>query len=122
MAHWALQSSDANPWFFQPHDERLQGIRCTHQLSPWLGDYGQATFLPFNGEPSPAPAQRASSYRAGELKMAPHALKVKLMRYRCVLELTPTERCAAMRTPPSCTSRSRTPRRIWTRPAVRLPR
>jgi predicted alpha-1,2-mannosidase len=97
MAHWALQSSDVNPWFFQPHDERLQGIRCTHQLSPWLGDYGQATFLPFSGEPSPAPAARASSYRAGELKIAPHALKVKLMRYRCVLELAPTERCAAMR-------------------------
>jgi predicted alpha-1,2-mannosidase len=97
MAHWALQSSDAGSWFFQPHDERLQGIRCTHQLSPWLGDYGHATFLPFNGEPAPEPGRRASSYRASELRMAPHALKVRLMRYRCWLELAPTERCAAMR-------------------------
>jgi len=97
MAHWALQSSDANSWFFQPRDERLQGIRCTHQLSPWLDDYGQATFLPFNGEPSPEAAERASSYRAAELEMAPHALALRLMRYRCRLELAPTERCAAMR-------------------------
>ena len=35
MAHWSLQSSDAAGWFFQPHDVRLQGVRCTHQLSPW---------------------------------------------------------------------------------------
>ena len=96
MAHWALQSSDANSWFFQPHDERLQGIRCTHQLSPWLADYGHATFLPFIGEPSPDPEERASSYRAKELEIAPHALSVGLMRYRCKLELSPSERCAAM--------------------------
>jgi predicted alpha-1,2-mannosidase len=97
MAHWALQSSDENPWFFQPRDERVQGIRCTHQLSPWLGDYAQATFLPFNGEPSPEPTARASSYRAHELEIAPHAVKLPLMRYRCLFELAPTERCAAMR-------------------------
>lgn len=97
MAHWALQSSDANPWFFHPHDERLQGIRCTHQLSPWLGDYGHAAFLPFSGEPAPGASERASSYRASELKIAPHALSMRLMRYRCHLELAPTERCSVMR-------------------------
>ena len=87
-------------WFFQPRDERLQGIRCTHQLSPWLEDYGYATFLPFKrlmGDPSPDAAARASSYRAAELEIAPHALKVRLMRYRCALELAPTERGAVMR-------------------------
>ncbi len=97
MAHWALQSSDKNNWFFQLHDERLQGIRCTHQLSPWLGDYGYATFLPFNGDPSPEAASRASSYRPAELEIAPHALQVRLMRYRCSIELAPSERCAVMR-------------------------
>lgn len=97
MAHWALQSSNMNPWFFQPNDQRLQGIRCTHQLSPWLGDYGQATFLPFNGDPAPEASARASSYRPAELNIAPHALSLRLMRYRCVLELAPSEHCAAMR-------------------------
>jgi len=97
MAHWALQSSDHDSWFFQPHDERLQGIRCTHQLSPWLADYGYATFLPFKGDASPEGQERASSYRASELEIKPHSLAVRLMRYRCKLELAPTERCAAMR-------------------------
>ena len=97
MAHWVLQSSNDSPWFFQPHDQRLQGIRCTHQLSPWLGDYGQATFLPFCGDAHSDPSGRASSYRREELHIAPHALKMRLTRYRCDLELAPTERCSAMR-------------------------
>ena len=97
MAHWALQSSSGSNWFFQPRDQRLQGIRCTHQLAVWLGDYGHATFLPFAGDPSPDPAARASSYRANELQITPHSLKTTLLRYRCTLELAPTERCAAMR-------------------------
>jgi predicted alpha-1,2-mannosidase len=96
MAHWTLQSSDQQGWFFHPQDERLQGIRCTHQLSPWLGDYGYATILPFSGNASPEPSSRASSYRSGELEISPHFLKLRLMRYRCWLELTPSEHGAAM--------------------------
>ncbi len=97
MAHWAPQSSSAGNWFFQPHDLRFEGVRCTHQLSPWLGDYGYATFLPFSGDPSPEPSSRASSYRAAEMQIAPYRLKVCLTRYRCVLELAPAERCSIMR-------------------------
>jgi predicted alpha-1,2-mannosidase len=97
MAHWALESSDGNAWFFQPRDQRLEGIRCTHQLSPWLRDYGHATFLPFSGDPSPEPSARASSYRPEELRISPHSLKLRLTRYRCFLELAPTERCSVMR-------------------------
>lgn len=91
MAHWSMQSSDEDSWFFQPQDNRLQGIRCTHQLSPWLQDYGYATFLPFQGDASPEPSSRASSYRPEELKIAPHYLKLRLMRYRCWVELSPVE-------------------------------
>ena len=28
-------------WFFSSRDNHFYGIRCTHQPSPWLGDYGQ---------------------------------------------------------------------------------
>jgi predicted alpha-1,2-mannosidase len=96
MAHWTLQSSTRSGWFFNPHDCRLQGVRCTHQLSPWLGDYGYATFLPFQGEPSPDPERRASSYRPAELALSPHSMRFRLMRYRCWVELAPTERGALM--------------------------
>lgn len=96
-AHWTLQSSEQPGWFFNPNANRLQGIRLTHQLSPWLGDYGYATFLPFSGEPSPDAGGRGSSYRPRELSIRPAYLKMRLMRYRCVVELAPTERCCAMR-------------------------
>jgi predicted alpha-1,2-mannosidase len=97
MAHWTLQSIEKPGWFFDPGACRLQGIRLTHQLSPWLGDYGYATFLPFNGSPSPNADSRGSSYRPRELEISPAYLKLRLMRYRCTIELTPTERCCAMR-------------------------
>ena len=63
MAHWTLQSEANTPWMFQPGERRIQGFRSTHQLSPWLGDYDHATFLPFYGTIQPEAAPRASSTR-----------------------------------------------------------
>lgn len=45
MTHWAVQtlpSSDlSSKWFFDPSEVKFGGVRCTHQPSPWIGDYGQ---------------------------------------------------------------------------------
>jgi predicted alpha-1,2-mannosidase len=98
MAHWTLQSSVAQtPWFFRPEDQRIEGLRCTHQLSPWLSDYGYATFLPFSGETGFTPEARASSYARKDAVLLPHRLQLDLLRYRCRFELTPTERGALLR-------------------------
>lgn len=97
MGHWTLQSHDKPGWFFEPAACRLQGVRLTHQLSPWLGDYGYASFLPFQGNPGLDPTSRSSSYRPDEMKISPAGLKMRLMRYRCWLEMTPTIRSGAMR-------------------------
>jgi len=96
MAHWTLQSNDDSPWMFHPAERRIQGVRCTHQLSPWLSDYGHATFLPFCGEIDPTAAARASSYRLEEAMLAPHSLRLNLARYGIDVELIPTERCALL--------------------------
>lgn len=96
MAHWTLQSNADTPWMFHPAERRIQGLRCTHQLSPWLSDYGHAAFLPFCGKIDPTSAGRASSYRPEEAKLAPHSLRLHLMRYGIDVELIPTERCALM--------------------------
>jgi len=97
MAHWTLQSHDRPGWFFEPDSCRFQGVRLTHQLSPWLGDYGYATFLPFRGDPALDAEGRSSSYRPRELEISPAYMKLRLMRYRCLLELVPTARCCVMR-------------------------
>lgn len=96
MAHWTLQSHDNNPWMFQPGVRRIQGVRVTHQLSPWLSDYGQATFLPFRGEIGPGAESRASSYAVEQMHAAPHSLQLFLLRYRAQIELIPTERAAVL--------------------------
>ena len=96
MAHWTLQSHEDTPWMFQPGVRRIQGFRCTHQLSPWLSDYGQASFLPFRGEIHPAAAARASSYAVEEAHLGPHSLQLFLLRYRAHVELVPTDRSAVL--------------------------
>ena len=94
MAHWTIQTAAGTPWFFQPWSRRTQGFRCTHQLSPWLYDYGFATFLPVSGTVHSAEAAaRASSYIPEDAKLTPYSLELYLLRYRTRIELVPTERC-----------------------------
>lgn len=97
MAHWTMQSYVDTPWMFHPEARRFQGFRCTHQLSPWLDDYGFATILPFRGTIRLDAASRSSSYRPEEAHLTPYSLQLELMRYRAHAELVPTERCAMLR-------------------------
>ena len=96
MAHWTLQSETRSPWMFQPGARRLQGFRSTHQLSPWLSDYGQAVFLPFSGEPKLEPNASSSSWRPEDAVLRPYSFKLSLMRYQVDAELVPTTRCAVI--------------------------
>jgi predicted alpha-1,2-mannosidase len=96
MAHWTLQSAANTPWMFSPGVRRIQGLRCTHQLSPWLDDYGHAIFLPFCGETNPEAGARASSYRPEDAKLTPYSFELFLLRYRAKVELIPTERCCLL--------------------------
>ena len=96
MAHWTLQSAANTPWMFNPGVRRIQGLRCTHQLSPWLDDYGHAVFLPFCGETNPEAGARASSYRPEDARLTPYSLELFLLRYRAKVELIPTDRCCLL--------------------------
>ena len=94
MAHWTLQTTPNSSWMFQPSQRRIQGFRSTHQLSPWLGDYGHATFLPVCGNPGLDYSSRAASYRPEDSVLSPHTLAMRLLRYGIDAELVPTERGA----------------------------
>jgi predicted alpha-1,2-mannosidase len=97
MAHWTLESRSGSPWMFSPIDQRIQGFRLTHQLSPWLSDYGHTTILPVTGEPDVRASARATSYRPDELVAHPYGFKMNLLRYCIDAELTPTCRGAVLR-------------------------
>lgn len=98
MAGFAPQTkSNMDSWFYHPKDRSIEGIRLTHQPSPWMGEYGAINLLPQIGTPKSNPDERWSSYRPEEALLEPHYMKLRLLRYRSLFELTPTERGCAVR-------------------------
>lgn len=89
--------SSRGNWFYHPQDHSLEGIRLTHQPSPWIGDYGHLVFMPQRSAPFLTAEERWSGYQPGQAVLRPGYMKVYFDRYRSALELVPTERGAAVR-------------------------
>ena len=87
MNHWGAQTAEGR-WFFSPHDRKLQGVRCTHQPSPWMADYGHFTVMANTGpERHLSPGKRARAYRG---EFAPHRFKAELLNDGTTIEMAPT--------------------------------
>ena len=57
MNYFVPQTSDQEgSWFFDPHLPIFQGIRLTHQPSPWIGDYSWLLLTPVTGESVATPS------------------------------------------------------------------
>ncbi|CAN5668936.1 GH92 family glycosyl hydrolase [soil metagenome] len=97
MAHWMLQTGDGWGWQFDPHNRKLQGIRCTHQPSPWMGDYGAFAIMPQSGPRYVSAGKRATSYRLDRSVIKPHLLTTEIASSGVRIEMAPTERCAVFR-------------------------
>lgn len=96
MANFTVQTDGSTNWFFSPLSHAFEGIRLTHQPSPWVGDYGHMLFLPFSGELAEEPHRRWSSYRPERAVLEPHRLQAYLQRYRVNISLAPTVRGAVI--------------------------
>jgi len=94
MVNFSIQTKGDNNWFYNPLARSFEGIRLTHQPSPWVGDYGHILILPFTGKFHDNQYMRWSSYRPSETVLRPDVMSVYLQRYRVRAELTPTERGA----------------------------
>jgi predicted alpha-1,2-mannosidase len=94
MAHWTLQTDNVRGWFFQPAHPKLQGIRCTHQPSPWMGDYGAFTILPQVGGRLLSCTKRGTSYRLDKAVIKPHRFEIELIGSGTKIDVAPTERGA----------------------------
>lgn len=98
MAQFSLQTDGASaPWFFDPRSHSFEGIRLTHQASPWVGDFGQMLITPFTGEFSGDIAIDWSSYMPQKTQLLPYKIAVKPNRYDVKCELVPTCRGCIMR-------------------------
>lgn len=47
--HWTVTTNANSPWFFDRQSSKFHGIRCTHQPSPWIGDYAFFDLAPSKG-------------------------------------------------------------------------
>ena len=97
MNAFAPQTKSDSSWFFHPSDRCLEGVRLTHQPSPWIADYGSPIFMPQKHKPAFGAGQRWSGYRPQEAVLQPHYLKLRFLRSRCDFELVPTVRGCYLR-------------------------
>ena len=92
MNYFVPQISDQEgAWFFDPHLPIFQGIRLTHQPSPWIGDYSWLLLTPATGQlGGDSLFHRQSSYDIEKASFQPHYLKIFSLRYQIESQLTPT--------------------------------
>lgn len=99
MNYFVPQTSDQDgSWFFDPHLPIFQGIRLTHQPSPWIGDYSWLLLTPVTSQlGGDSLFHRQSSYDIDKACFQPHYLKLFSLRYQIETQLTPTRYGASIR-------------------------
>jgi len=83
--------SSRKSWFYHPCDRSFEGIRLTHQPSPWICDHGAIVIQPQSEEPYLNIESRWSGFDKEQTILMPHYLKYHLTRPKATIELTPTE-------------------------------
>ena len=97
--HWAPmskgQSRYTGSWWFKGSDHTLTWLRCTHQPSPWIGDWGYFLFGPqISNEMNRNPE---FFYEPRAATMKPHIFDATLAPHGIRVELTPTDHGAILR-------------------------
>jgi predicted alpha-1,2-mannosidase len=98
MNTWAPYTQPENDsFFYQYNQNRIRGIRETHQPSPWIADYGTFSLMPVSGRLAVNEEDRASTFQHDKEIAQPSYYKVHLDTWNATAEVTPTERCARFR-------------------------
>lgn len=98
MASFTIQTEKAaGNWFYSPYAKSFEGVRLTHQPSPWLGDYGNIIICGQHGELKTHEDLRWSYYNPKDCVMQPAYMKSYINRDRYTFELSPTNSGAAVR-------------------------
>ena len=92
MNYFVPQTSHLNgAWYFNPTIPIFQGIRLTHQPSPWIGDFSWLLLTPVTEKVEEEDLlYRQSSYLVSEATFQPHYLKLYSNRYQLSTEITPS--------------------------------
>jgi predicted alpha-1,2-mannosidase len=95
MNFWTpMTAKMGDGWTYKYPDNKIRGIKQTHQPSPWLNDYAAFSLMAVTGELKFQEDERASWFSHKAEESAPHHYKVYLADYDVTAEVTPTERAA----------------------------
>ena len=62
MNFWTPQTGKmGDGWTYTSTDDKIRGLKQTHQPSPWINDYGQFSIMPETGAPVSNEDNRALS-------------------------------------------------------------
>lgn len=96
MNSFCIQTKgSAEGWFYHPSHKHCEGVRLTHQPSPWVRDYGHFVFMPQSGEPYITENERSSGYT--EITMKPAFMEMYFKRYRADMCVAPADRGAVVK-------------------------
>lgn len=84
-------------FYYQYRNNKIRGIRQTHQPSPWIADYANFSLMPVFGKLVVKDDDRASEFRHETEVARPSYYRVRLDTWKATMEVTPTERAASFR-------------------------
>jgi predicted alpha-1,2-mannosidase len=98
MNFWTPQTRKmGDGWGYTYDDNKIMGIKQTHQPSPWINDYAAFSLMPLTGRIKINETERASWFSHKAEVVKPYYYSVYLADYDVTAELTPTERSAIFR-------------------------
>lgn len=83
--------NDSGGWFFHSYDNRFFGIRCTHQPSPWINDYGQFTINAIMVDPAHDGLDQYSAYNPKKAIFSPYYFQMDQLAYATSAKYTSLE-------------------------------
>jgi len=97
MNFWTPQTGRmGDGWQYVYTEDKIRGLKQTHQPSPWINDYGQFALMATT-RPVFSEDERASWFSHKAEQATPYYYKVYLADWDVVAEITPTERAAMIR-------------------------
>ena len=95
MNFWTpMTSKMGDGWTYKYNENKIRGIKQTHQPSPWINDYAAFSFMAVTGGLKFKEDERASWFSHKAETVKPYHYKVYLADYDVIAEVAPTERAA----------------------------
>ena len=95
MNFWTPMTSEmGDGWTYNYDENKIRGIKQTHQPSPWINDYAAFSLMAVTGELKYEENERASWFSHKAETVKPHHYRVYLADYDVTAEIAPTERAA----------------------------